>query len=122
MPVDPVEEKQDLRIGHHVYVGDRCPPFIGELVRFKGNSLGVYTVQDSIDDSRLKRTLTECVLFRCPGGYEFTEASCITGDPRSGAAGKGKRRSLAYYPQWTKKTWTSAVRTSEKRQKANLIY
>jgi hypothetical protein len=45
------------------------PAFIGEKVRFKGKSLGVYTVEDSIDDSRLKRKVPSFTLYECPGGY-----------------------------------------------------
>jgi hypothetical protein len=44
------------------------PAFIGQKVRFKGNSVGVYTLEDSIDESRLKRKHIQYVLYRCPGG------------------------------------------------------
>ncbi len=71
MPDDLIEKRQEVRVGNHVYVGDARPPFIGEIVRFRGESLGVYTADDSIDDSRLKRTLVQCVLYRCPGGYRI---------------------------------------------------
>jgi hypothetical protein len=76
VPEDAIEHKEEVEVGHRryhrEYVGEGyevMPAFIGEQVRFKGKSLGVYTVEDSIDDSRLKRTLIQYVLYQCPGGY-----------------------------------------------------
>lgn len=76
MPEDATEHKEEVYVGHRIlhraYVGEGphlMPDFIGEKVRFKGQSLGVYTTEDSIDDSRLKRKLVQYVLYQCPGGY-----------------------------------------------------
>lgn len=76
VPEDSLEHKVEVEVGHRryhrAYVGEGwevMPAFIGEKVRFKGKSLGVYTTEDSIDDSRLKRKLIQYVLYQCPGGY-----------------------------------------------------
>jgi hypothetical protein len=76
VPEDAIEHKVEVDVGHRIlhraYVGEGphlAPHFIGEKVRFKGKSLGVHTTDDSIDDSRLKRTLIQYVLYQCPGGY-----------------------------------------------------
>jgi hypothetical protein len=76
VPEDAMEYKEEVEVGHRryhrAYVGegyDVMPTFIGEKVRFKGKSLGVYTVEDSIDDSRLKRKVLSFTLYECPGGY-----------------------------------------------------
>ncbi len=74
MPEDAIENKVEVSVGHRVYVGDGRPPFIGELVRFRGKALGVYTVDDSVDESRLKRTLIQLVLYECPGGYRVNRS------------------------------------------------
>ena len=76
MPEDSLEYKEEVEVGHRryhrAYVGEGyevMPAFIGEKVRFKGKSLGVYTVEDSIDNSRLKRKVLSFTLYECPGGY-----------------------------------------------------
>jgi hypothetical protein len=76
VPEDAIEHKEEVEVGHRryhrAYVGEGyevMPAFIGEKVRFKGKSLGVYTVEDSIDDSRLKRKVLSLTLYECPGGY-----------------------------------------------------
>jgi hypothetical protein len=76
VPEDAIEQKVEVEVGHrrfhraHVGEGPELMPiFVGEKARFKGKSLGVYTEDDTIDDSRLKRTLIQYVLYECPGGY-----------------------------------------------------
>jgi hypothetical protein len=73
---EALKHKVEVDVGHRryhrEYVGEGyqvMPAFIGEKIRFKGESLGVYTTEDSIDESRLKRKLIQYVLYRCPGGY-----------------------------------------------------
>jgi len=76
VPEDAIEHNEEVDVGHRrynrQYVGEGyevMPAFIGQKVRFKGNSVGVYTLEDSIDESRLKRKHIQYVLYRCPGGY-----------------------------------------------------
>ena len=76
MPEDAIEYKEEVEVGHRryhrEYVGkgyEVMPAFLGEKIRFKGNSVGVYTAEDSIDESRLKRRVLSFTLYECPGGY-----------------------------------------------------
>ncbi len=71
MPEDGVEGRVEVKVGHHVLVSDGRPPFVGEVVRFRGELLGSYTADTSVDDSRLKRKDTTYALYRCPGGYRI---------------------------------------------------
>jgi hypothetical protein len=75
VPEDAIEHNEEVDVGHRrynrQYLGEGyevMPAFIGQKVRFKGNSVGVYTLEDSIDESRLKRKHIQYVLYRCPGG------------------------------------------------------
>jgi hypothetical protein len=76
VPEDAIEHNEEVEVGHRrynrQYVGEGyevMPAFIGQKVRFKGNSVGVYTLEDSIDESRLKRKVLSFTLYECPGGY-----------------------------------------------------
>ncbi|MDQ3375734.1 MAG: hypothetical protein M3533_02415 [Actinomycetota bacterium] len=69
MPEDAIENREEVKVGHHILVSDGRPPYIGEIVRFRGKLLGWYTADTSIDDSRLKRKDITCALYRCPRGY-----------------------------------------------------
>src|SRR5919112_2894117 len=76
VPEDAIELEEEVEVGHRryhrEYVGkgyEVMPAFIGEKVRFKGKSVGVYTVEDSIDESRLKRKVLSFTLYECLGGY-----------------------------------------------------
>ncbi len=69
MPEGPIENREEVRVGHHVLVSDGRPPFIGEIVRFRGKLLGWYTADTSIDENRLKRKDITYALYECPGGY-----------------------------------------------------
>jgi hypothetical protein len=64
-----LEGRQEVYVGHRVLASDGRPPFIGEIIRFRGKLLGGYTADTSTDDSRLKRKDIQLALYQCPGGY-----------------------------------------------------
>lgn len=69
MPEDAIEGREEVKVGHQVLVSDGRPPFIGEIVRFRGKLLGWYTADSSIDENRLKRKDITYALYQCPDGY-----------------------------------------------------
>ena len=90
MPENAIDSRQEVDIGHRVYTSDGRPPFMGEKVHFKGERLGVYTADDSVDESRLKRTLIQYVLYRCPRGYRVKRSELHYQRRREG--GQWRRR------------------------------
>lgn len=71
MPEDVVERREEVLVGHRVFVSDSRPRFVGEKVRFRGKNLGHYTAETSLDDVRLKRTDVIYTLYQCPSGYRI---------------------------------------------------
>lgn len=66
---DDAMSRVEVPVGHHVFVADGRPRFLGEKVRFRGELLGFFTEAYTLDDGRLKRKDVVYALYRCPDGY-----------------------------------------------------
>jgi hypothetical protein len=106
VPEDAIELEEEVDVGHRrynrQYVGEGyevMPAFIGQKVRFKGNSVGstrLRTLSMRAASSANTYNMSFIDVLAVTG---FIEASCIVGGVMRDIVGKSMRHSPAYCPR-----------------------